>query len=257
MQRFANTFIHNVWNGSLTNPEFHYYTVGTPHATYDSPNGSTPRGHWGWGFLYFSGYDYQIWEAMASYFDKYIDVSAGSPHIATTAAMLAYTSKLYDTYSPGMPGSYAVTQSGSDVNISWQIPALDNDGTELTGVAGYNVYRSGNGQNGSYVLINPTPVKDSEYIDSDNWGLGYWYKVITVDYADNLSPFTAPILAGTFDADFDNSGLVDYLDAEFLLSQWLSNSPQNHPSTGKSPDLKTDGKINLGDLAFFAFDWSF
>jgi hypothetical protein len=256
LQRMANCFVVNVWNGSLTNPGFHYYIDGVPHPTWDSPNGSIPQGHWGWGFLYLAGYDYRIWESMAAYFDQHIDPQQESSGVAVTTGMLAYAAMLFDVYPPGEVENLMVSQGGgNDVEMSWQIPLLDADATALTEVAGYNVYKSTKGQGGPYLLVNPLLIEIDGAVDQNEWGVGNWYEVRAVDYAGNEGPAT-PVLAGAMASDFNNSGNVDMADLLFQASQWLSPAPQNHPSTGKSPDLVPGNGVENSDFSFFADEWN-
>ena len=175
LRRMAQTFVQNVWNGDLREPKFRYYLDGKP-SQYDAT-----RGYWGFGFLYLAGYDYQIWESMASYFDKHVDLIMQQPYIAVTAAMLAIATEQHDRWAPAAPCQLAVKHHGNDILLTWQRPATDADGTPLTGVGGYFVYQVDN-EDAKPRLLNDEAITVSQYLVKDIAGKPIRYHVTAVDH---------------------------------------------------------------------------
>ena len=175
LARMANTFVHKVWNGSLQEPAFTYYVDGVPNDLDEA------RGHWGWGFLYLAGYDYRIRESMAAWFEQEVLIQDQAAYIAATAAMLAIAAQLHDKWAPGAPMQPRVVCSGRDLRISWRPPAADADGTELTGVSGYVVYR-GPGPEGPFQRLHEAPLNETRYVDRDAASEAWHYRITAVDY---------------------------------------------------------------------------
>ncbi len=74
-------------------------------------------------------------------------------------------------------------------------------------------------------------------------------------YFEGPTGLDAEYLLTVTDADFDSDGDVDVNDLSFFVGQWLSDTPQVHPVTGKSPDLYGDSMINFVDFSMFAQRW--
>ncbi len=173
--RMANTFVRHVWNGSLEEPSFRYY-IGGPASKLDAE-----RGWRGWGFLYLAGYDYRIWESMAAFFEKEISIQASPAHVAATAAMLGIATQAYDRWPPGAPRHVEAERSRADVRISWSRPETDADGTALTGLKGYIVYRAA-GPEGPFAPLNETPLVTTRYVDTGAASGSFYYRITAVDY---------------------------------------------------------------------------
>ena len=175
LERMANTFVRHVWNGSLEAPSFRYY-IGGPAGKLDEE-----RGWRGWGFLYLAGYDYRIWESMAAYFEKEISIQAWPAHVAATAAMLSIAAQAHDRWPPGAPRHVEAERGGEDVRVSWRRPETDADGTALTGLKGYIVYRAA-GPEGPFAPLNETPLDTTRYVDRGAASGSVHYRITAVDY---------------------------------------------------------------------------
>lgn len=175
LARMANTFVHKVWNGSLEEPAFAYYVDGVPNDLDEA------RGHWGWGFLYLAGYDYRIRESMAAYFEEEVSIQEQAAYIAATAAMLGIAAQLHDRWAPGAPLQPEVVCGGADLRISWRPPAADADGTALTGLRGYIVYRAP-GPEGPFHRLHEAPLDETRYVDPNAASESYAYRITAVDY---------------------------------------------------------------------------
>ncbi|MEE3367876.1 MAG: fibronectin type III domain-containing protein [Planctomycetota bacterium] len=178
LRRMGQTFVQNVWNGDLRDPKFRYYLDGAP-SQYDAT-----RGYWGFGFLYLAGYDYRIWESMASYFDKHVDLLKQEPYIAVTAAMLAIAAEQHDRWAPGVPRRLVARQRAEDLLLTWQHPTADADGTPLTGVRGYVVYQASHGDSKARRL-NDDAIKAGQYVVAGAAEKSARYRVTAVDYRRN------------------------------------------------------------------------
>ena len=175
LERMANTFVHHVWNGSLEAPAFAYYIGGLPDKL------DAERGFRGWGFLYLAEYNYRIWESMAAYFEKQVSMQGAPSHIAATAAMLAISTQAHDRWAPGAPLRLEVVRSGQDARISWRRPEVDADGTALTGLQGYIVYRA-SGPEGPFDALNEVPLAATRYVDRGAASGPFHYRITAVDY---------------------------------------------------------------------------
>jgi hypothetical protein len=82
----------------------------------------------------------------------------------TTAGAVSGTLTLTSSSSTGDTNAISLTGTGASsayqVNLAWDAPAGSSDP-----VAGYNVYRAGNGS-ASYELLNTSPVTQTTYADS-------------------------------------------------------------------------------------------
>jgi hypothetical protein len=176
LKRMANTFVKNVWNGSLEDPRFRYYLDGR------ADHLDVGRGYWGFGFLYLAEYDYRIWRAMAAYFEQHIDIMKEDPYIAVTAAMLACAAQVHDRWAPGPPHQVEVVTTGKDFRLSWQRPQTDAGGTPLTGVQGYVVYRAPT-PDGPFNRLHKGLIQADHYEDAGAASTStFYYRVTAVDY---------------------------------------------------------------------------
>ncbi len=95
-----------------------------------------------------------------------------------------------DTVAPAAPVGLAATAAGSRVVLDW------SDASE-TDVEGFDVYRSTTA-GGPYTKLNAEPVAASAFIDATvAAGQTYYYTVLAVDTAENLSPPSAEASATT------------------------------------------------------------
>ena len=95
--------------------------------------------------------------------------------------MLAIAAQLHDEWAPGAPLHPRVVCSGTDLRISWQPPAADADGTELTGVSGYVLYRAP-GPEGPFQRLHEAPLGETRYVDRDAASEAWHYRITAVDY---------------------------------------------------------------------------
>ena len=172
----ASTFVHKVWNGSLEQP-----VVQLLRRRHSQRVRCGPGQLRGWGFLYLAGYDYRIWESMAAYFQKETSIQAWPAHVAATAAMLGIATQAYDRWPPGAPLHLQVARDGQDVQVSWRRPETDADGTALTGIKGYIVYRA-TAAEGPFAPLNETPLDTTRYVDRGAASGSLHYRITAVDY---------------------------------------------------------------------------
>ena len=95
-----------------------------------------------------------------------------------------------DLVAPEAPSNLSVVADEVDIGritVRWSPVAQDADGGELTGLAGYIVYRS-EGGNSSFVPINSVGADTREYVDTGLQALTtYAYRVLAFDEAGNES----------------------------------------------------------------------
>lgn len=175
LRRMANCFVRNVWNGRLDDPRFHYYLDGSL-SPYDES-----RGHWGFGFVYLAEFDYLIWNALAEYFERHIEINQEPHHVAVTAAALACVTQRHDQWPPDAPRNLHLMADNDDLKLSWDPPISDAGGGPLTGIQGYWVYRSDR-PDGIFTPLHESPIKSTCYIDANAATGTFYYRVAASDY---------------------------------------------------------------------------
>ena len=95
-----------------------------------------------------------------------------------------------DTLSPSAPTDLIVTTGDEEgtLSLNWTAPANNTDGSPLTDLAGYNIYRM-TSSGGPKTLVNDNPVSTTTFLDTplEN-GKTYYYVVTAVDKRGNESP---------------------------------------------------------------------
>ena len=95
-----------------------------------------------------------------------------------------------DTLSPSAPTALIVTTGDEEgtLSLNWTAPANNTDGSPLTDLAGYNIYRM-TSSGGPKTLVNDNPVSTTTFLDTplEN-GKTYYYVVTAVDKRGNESP---------------------------------------------------------------------
>ncbi|MDP6778164.1 MAG: hypothetical protein QGI83_15520, partial [Candidatus Latescibacteria bacterium] len=102
-------------------------------------------------------------------------------NIAAGAAMLSLAAQEHDVWPPGSPRHLEITREGDGLRLRWERPDADADGTPLTGLQGYFVYRATD-RDGPYERLHDQPVTSAGYQDSYASERGSWYRVTAVDY---------------------------------------------------------------------------
>ncbi|MEE9341291.1 MAG: ABC transporter substrate-binding protein [Thermoplasmata archaeon] len=109
-------------------------------------------------------------------------------NVAMTAVFIIEISP--DTLSPSAPTDLIVTTGDEEgaLSLSWTAPANNTDGSPLTDLAGYNIYRM-TSSGGPKTLVNDNPVSTTTFLDTalEN-GKTYYYVVTAVDNRGNESP---------------------------------------------------------------------
>jgi hypothetical protein len=173
MERYTNTFTELMWNGSFQSPAISAYIDGT------GPN----EGYFSWTWTSLAEFDLLVWEIVHAYHQKNY-----SSRRKEGISRLALTTQLFDSYAPAAPGSPTITFTGSRYDLSWTAPVTDDEGPRLTGLAGYNVYRSEE-PGGPYSKVNEDVIQTNFYPNIDS---SYHYVVTAVDYhrPPNESPYS-------------------------------------------------------------------
>lgn len=120
-----------------------------------------------------------------------------------SAAMLALASALEscqnpeapDTLAPAAPASIRVTGSLSELTVSWQAVTTNSDGTPLTDLEGYRIYRSLIPARG-FERVGSIGASQTMWSDSNaRAGEIWYYKVTAVDKSGSESSFSPESVA--------------------------------------------------------------
>lgn len=151
-----------------------------------------------------------------------------------------------DKIAPSVPtGLNATAISINQINLSWKA-STDTGGS---GLAGYNIYRSGQ-------KINNSPVTTTSYGDNTvSAGKSYSYKIESIDGAGNKSAQTAAVTATTpvaIKGDVTGpggapDGKIDLSDVSFIIRNYNTNNAQADIS---GPNGQPDGKVDIYDLSY-------
>jgi hypothetical protein len=167
MQRFANTFTQLIWNGDFEDPLVSRLIDGSSSVNY---------GEYSWVWTSLAEFDFLVWEIVNAYLEyNFFDTPKKRKE---SVARLALVAQLYDIYAPGPPTAVVLEPNVNTVDLEWTAPILDEDGTRLTGLAGYNVYRAETPA-GPYTKANDSILKSHRYPVVDTT---YYYVVTAVDY---------------------------------------------------------------------------
>jgi len=116
-----------------------------------------------------------------------VDSTFGYGRVDAAAALAATPGVGVDTTPPSAPTSLAAAAGDGLVELTWN-PSPEND------VAGYSVYRSGDGSN--YTLVTPLLVSGTGWLDDSVVnGLTYSYFVTATDLSGNQSPASVVVWA--------------------------------------------------------------
>jgi hypothetical protein len=140
-------------------------------------------------------FDFRVWEVVNSYHERNFDKRRKEG-----VARLALETQRFDIYPPAAPSSISLIDNGNGTHtISWKDPVVDEDGSRLTGLAGYNIYRASS-PDGPFEKINDEVIMSTSYVTVDTMG---YYGVTAVDYhrPANESKLTAVATAVEYAGD--------------------------------------------------------
>jgi lysophospholipase L1-like esterase/fibronectin type 3 domain-containing protein len=117
--------------------------------------------------------------ASTTYWYRVVAYNAGGDS-APSAVVSATTSAVADTQPPSIPTKLKANPANSKVNLSWT-GSTDSG----SGVAGYRIYGSSTGLDGSFTLLTTT-TSTSASVTAPS-GVSLWYRVTAYDLAGNES----------------------------------------------------------------------
>jgi fibronectin type 3 domain-containing protein len=117
--------------------------------------------------------------ASTTYWYRVAAYSTGGSS-APSAVVSATTQAVADTQPPSVPTKLKATAAKNKVNLSWT-GSTDSG----SGVAGYRVYRSSTGLDGSFTLLTTTTSTSASVTAAS--GVALWYQVTAYDLAGNES----------------------------------------------------------------------
>lgn len=83
---------------------------------------------------------------------------------------------------PAVPDSLGVSSLGGGIGLTWRAVVTNQDSTPITDLAGYNIYRRGQGEEYGNTPLNPSVVPSNAYFDSTALAEStYYYTVTAVD----------------------------------------------------------------------------
>ena len=144
----------------------------------------SPDGASGWAQVGVTGQDVVSYSdtglaASTTYFYRVV-ASNGSGDSAPSVIVSATTFAVADTQPPTAPTKLKATVAKGKVNLAWT-GSTDSG----SGVAGYRLYRSSTGLEGSFTLVTTT-ASTSASVNAPS-GVSLWYRVTAYDMAGNES----------------------------------------------------------------------
>lgn len=95
-----------------------------------------------------------------------------------------------DSLAPAAPTNASIAASSGSVTVTWAATSLNADGTALTDLLGYEVYRA-TSPSGVYTQVNTTNVTGVRFVDSTvTNGETYYYKITAADTGGVESAFS-------------------------------------------------------------------
>lgn len=90
--------------------------------------------------------------------------------------------------APAPPANFTVTSSSGSATLSWAAPTTNSDGSPLTDLAGYNIYKSTTSPESGFVKVNSSALTSVSYTDFGlTNGNTYYYYVKAMDTSSNES----------------------------------------------------------------------
>ncbi|MDE1970288.1 MAG: carboxypeptidase regulatory-like domain-containing protein [Patescibacteria group bacterium] len=93
-----------------------------------------------------------------------------------------------DALAPSAPTNVSATQSGSSAVVTWTAPTTNSDGTALSDLQEYEIYRDTSASGSFTTQVNSSQVTGTTFTDSTvSAGTTYYYKVSAADTSGNES----------------------------------------------------------------------
>ncbi len=117
--------------------------------------------------------------ALPIYVDPDMGANLTEPPSLAQVRLLFYVQLAYPPPTPSPPLCLAASVTGSEVLLTWSRPTTNLDGSRLTNLAGYRVYRSAS-SSGPFSLINDPFVGSEQFTDRPGAG-AFYYSVAAVN----------------------------------------------------------------------------
>ncbi len=118
-----------------------------------------------------------------------------------------------DGMAPASPTGLVATAGNNQVSLSWTAPTTNTDGSALTDLLGYEIYRS-TSATGTYTQVNISNVQTASYTDTTvSNGNTYYYKITAADSGGNESVKSTVSSAVIPTADSSNPALSSSIPA--------------------------------------------
>lgn len=123
----------------------------------------------------------------------------GSGGIESERSLFAAADVGLDDRAPDTPSNFATQLTGSAViTLSWTAPTEDSNGQDLTGLAGYRLYRAVGSESAGLVLLS-SPVSTATSFNDTGLDVNttYVYRISAVDEFGNESSLSSPVTRTT------------------------------------------------------------
>ena len=127
----------------------------------------------------------------------------GSGGLESELSSFASATVPEDNNAPASPGVLsAVLSSDVVIQLTWSAPKTDSDGTELTGLSGYRVYRSEGTGSAGFQLVGAVDSTALTYADIGlDQSTSFIYRVSALDASGNESAFSSSVSLTTGSSD--------------------------------------------------------
>jgi fibronectin type 3 domain-containing protein len=135
-----------------------------------------------------------------------------------------------DNQAPGTPKEISILADTGRIRITWK-PVAEND------LKGYIVYRAIDTRDATYMKMTREPLAQCVFVDSLSRILRnrFWYKIVSIDQANNKSAYSDPVSAKLPDVTapsppfLKSAFRVEQPKSTYVLLEWFQNP---------EPDLK-------------------
>jgi fibronectin type 3 domain-containing protein len=123
----------------------------------------------------------------------------GAGGIESQRSLFSAADVLSDTRAPATPTQLASQATGqTSIKLTWKAPTLDSDGSTLTGLSGYRLYRAISAESSGFVLLSALGSSATSFDDTGlTVNTTYIYRVSALDESGNESSLSSSVTRTT------------------------------------------------------------